>query len=445
MPDVNLEAPNPQPNLAAPAASASDKFHLELQKTVTVYGVTNRHLSNDGSSFEDGGLSVKNDNETHYYKQTVPVVGKEGDFKAAGSGKIEVIDKAEFDKETAASVQNSGNKLGIFIHGIRNAIGEPGQKAAEMSADSGETFVVEDWASTASIKAKSKLEDVSNLLTQQRVDYQSSTQSEDMINKSAEDLIDKFGANNVDIVGHSRGSYNEVRLLADLQAKGKDPVHSATFAHSDIDVGDFAHSMPDFYKGTQHIDVLYNPDDNALFWSAVETNGKAKLNDGCTVNDSQRLGTVGLGDQYLQNQAKDLAGPGYFLSMKDVTNDKDPNGHLMTSKKVADILTNPKIYDSKDNDLKDGPQYKQLDPSACKVSLTKPPVDASKKADTNQKLDETKEKLSELDPQQVQRDFVSNSPEVVASRTQRLASLKGEQWLPFDNIWAANTASVKQQ
>jgi hypothetical protein len=81
------------------------------------------------------------------------------------------------------------------------------------------------------------------------------------------------------------------------------------------------------------------------------------------ITDSQRLGSVGLTDQYFQNQAKGLAGPGYFLSMQDVTNDKDENGHMMTSKKAADILTTPDIYASKANELKDGPTYKAIDPA----------------------------------------------------------------------------------
>jgi hypothetical protein len=444
MPDVTSDAPNPPQNFAGLTASASEKFHIELQKMTTVYGVTNRHLSNDGKSFEDGGLEEKRDDQVHYYKETVPVVGKSGDFKATGAGKIEVIDKAQFDKETQAAVQANGNKLGIYIHGIRNAMGEPGEKAAEISADSGETFVVEDWASTASIKTDSWMGNLSNVLTQQRLDYQSSVESQGMINQSAEELADKFGANNIDIIGHSRGSYNEVRLLADMQVKGKAPVASAIFAHSDIDVGDFAHSLPDIDKATKHIDVLYSPEDSALGLSAMQKTGTADLIDGCTVKDSERLGKVGMRDQYLQNQASGLVGPGYFLSMQDIAKD-DPNGHALTSKRVAEILTNPKIYQSKENEIKDGPQFIALDPESCKVALTNPPAPPKQPEATDTKKTEHTHRPAPLDPEIVQRDFVSDSPEVAAARAQRLASLKGEGWLPFDNIWASNTPTTRQQ
>ncbi|MBS1989663.1 MAG: alpha/beta hydrolase [Cyanobacteria bacterium SZAS LIN-3] len=363
------------------------------QKTVTVYGITNRHLAADGQHFEDGELEARKDDVPHYYKEVVPVLGRGHDYRATGPGEIKVIDKTQFDRETGEAVKNSGGRLGIFIHGIRNAVGEPGQKAAELSVDSGETFIVEDWASTKEMPPQSRLKDLLNIAKQQSADYQSSAQSQEMINETAVDLIDRFGAKNIDLVAHSRGGINQARLLVHLQNKGQEPVHSATFAHSDVNAADFAHAMPHFYQATRHINLLYSGSDRALRVSAMQKYGLANLDDGCTISDNSCLGNVGGNHQMLQNEAHKLVGRGYFLSMPDVTDGQDANGHLMTSARVAELLTIPDIWDSSANEMKNGPVFKAIEPPAPTTKNPPPP----------------------LPQEQIKRDFVSASPEVKIS------------------------------
>jgi|GEM_PF-6881951 len=383
------------------------------QKLVTVFGVTNRHLAADGKTFEDGELEVKRDAQVHYYKEVVPVQGRAKDYKATGAGDITVIDKATFDAETRDAVDKRGGKLGIFIHGIRNAVGEPGQKAAELSAYSGETFVVEDWASTKEMPPQSRLQDLLNIASQQRADYQSSAQSQEMINGASVDLIEKFGAKNIDLVAHSRGSVNQARLLTHLQSRGGEPIHSATFAHSDVNAADFAHSLPHFYKATEHINVLYNVNDRALRVSAMQKSGQANLRDGCTIINSNCLGNVGGADQFLQNQSAELVGPGYLLSMADVSNDRDSYGHLMTSKKVAEVLTVPNIWATDANELKNGPQYKELDAAHSPVLLSNAQsTRIAEPAQTGEAWKHTRQEQRVLDETQIIRDFISASPEV---------------------------------
>lgn len=331
--------PHDQANKNATTNAASDSLHDELHKTIVTYGVSNRKLTGDGKTFEDGRWSAPIDTDTHYFKQTVELTGKNGDFHTTSTSKPEVISKDEFDKGVADEVRAAKGKLGIYTHGIRTAAGEAGQSAAELSADTGKPFVAEDWAST---KATGLL----SAAHQEKADDKASFQSQPMIDASVSELAQKYSASNIDMVAHSRGSMNQIRALANLQAKDLGSVHSATFAHSDVDLTDFDYALPSFKKAAEHINVVYNPNDNALRLAEIQRFGQvAVFGNQSGFEQSERLGRVGLspsdatGNYYTASKT-----PNYFSIAKDQQNDFV--GHAFAPNLVASMIAKPSDFKS---------------------------------------------------------------------------------------------------
>jgi hypothetical protein len=321
--------------------SKSDALHDELHQTIVTYGVTNRTVSANGRSLNDSRISPPIDNSVHYFKQAVAVSGYAGNFHADKSDAPVVISKAEFDQGIADQVKAANGRLGIFTHGIRNAAGDAGKNAAELAADTGEPFVTEDWASTKAIG-------LFWAAHQEKLDDRASFNSQPMIDASVEELAGKFGAGNIDMVAHSRGSMNQIRALADLQSKDGGVVRSATFAHSDVDVSDFEVALPSFQNAADHINVLYNPHDHALKLSEIQRFGQVALlgdNSQDAIEESARLGRQGLspglaaGNFYAASTV-----PNYFSIAKDKPS--DPTGHSFSPALVASMIGNPSKYTS---------------------------------------------------------------------------------------------------
>jgi esterase/lipase superfamily enzyme len=325
-----------------------DPWHEELNndaaakqtaaKPVVVYGITNRPVSSDGKSLVDGRFSAPISATPNYFKETVDVSGNPGSFTSGPNGDVEIINKQEFDQGVAAQVKAAGGKLGIFTHGIRTAAGEAGPTGAVLASETGEPFVIEDWAST---KATTLL-----AAHEEKEDDDTSFKSQSMINTSVEDLVKKYGAANIDMVAHSRGSMNQVRALADLQSKKLGSVNTATFAHSDVDVSDFELALPSFQNAAKHLNIIYNPQDNALRLSDIQRFGQvAKLDDaGGAIEESARLGQFGLTQGSGASSYEASKVPNYFSIAKDTKN--DPIGHAFAPSLVASMISAPAAYTS---------------------------------------------------------------------------------------------------
>jgi hypothetical protein len=342
-----------------PPQNQPDALHDELHQTIVTYGVSNRTLSKDGKSLNDSRISAPIDSSVHYFKQTVQVSGTAGNFNTDKTDAPEVITKAQFDQGIADQVKAANGRLGIYTHGIRNAVGDAGKSAAELAADTGEPFVTEDWAST-------KAFGLFWAAHQEKSDDQASFNSQPMIDASVEDLASKFGAQNIDMVAHSRGSMNQIRALADLQSMNAGAVHSATFAHSDVDVSDFELSLPSFQNAAQHVNVLYNPKDHALKLSEIQRFGQVATlgnNSQEGFEESERLGRSGLtaglpgSNSYMASKV-----PNYFSIAKDKRN--DITGHEFSPSLAASMIANPNQFNSFSTLMRPG----QLDTQKCSLS-----------------------------------------------------------------------------
>jgi hypothetical protein len=319
-----------------------DPWHQELNndaaKQMVVYGITNRPVAADGKSLEDGRYNPAISKTDSYFKETVDLSGKPGSFTSNSNSAPEVISKQEFDKGVDAQVRAAHGKLGIFTHGIRTASGEAGVTGALLAAETGEPFVIEDWAAT---KATTLL-----AAHEEKADDSASFQSQSMINSSVEDLVKKYGASNIDMVAHSRGSMNQIRALADLQSKKLGVVNTATFAHSDVDVSDFELALPSFQNAAKHLNIIYNPQDNALRLSEIQRFGQvAKLDDaGGAIEESARLGQFGLTEGAGPSSFLASKVPNYFSIAKDRKN--DPIGHAFAPSLVAAMIAKPSDFTS---------------------------------------------------------------------------------------------------
>jgi hypothetical protein len=342
-----------------PPQTTPDALHDELHQTIVTFGVSNRTVSKDGKSLNDSRISAPIDSSVHYFKQSVQVGGTAGNFHTEKSDAPLVITKAEFDQGIADQVKAANGRLGIYTHGIRNAAGDAGQNAAELAADTGEPFVTEDWASTKALG-------LFWAAHQEKSDDRASFNSQPMIDASVEDLARKFGAGNIDMVAHSRGSMNQIRALADLQSRGAGAVRSATFAHSDVDVSDFEVSLPSFQNAAQHVNVVYNNHDHALKLSEIQRFGQvARLGDNSqdAFEESARLGRLGLSagipgsDSYVASKV-----PNYFSIAKDKRN--DITGHEFAPSLVASMIADPSKYSSFSALMRPG----QLDTQKCSLS-----------------------------------------------------------------------------
>ena len=67
--------------------------------------------------------------------------------KYDGPAEIKLISQEEFDKtiEKQSTAGGTLPRVGVYVHGVVQNTDEVVQKAAEISADSNETIVVEDW------------------------------------------------------------------------------------------------------------------------------------------------------------------------------------------------------------------------------------------------------------------------------------------------------------
>jgi hypothetical protein len=317
-----------------------DPWHRELKSDASqakvMYGVTNRPVTADGKSLVDKKWAPAISPTVSYFREDVEIAGKPGSFTFQSNTKPEIISKDEFDKGVSDEVKASGGKLGIFIHGIRTASGEAGATGALLAGETGEPFVIEDWAST---KASTLI-----AAHQEKGDDDASFKSQGMIDANVDELVQKYGASNIDMVAHSRGSMNQIRALANIQANKLGAVHSATFAHSDVDVSDFQLALPSFENAAKRLDIIYNPEDTALRLSELQRFGQvAKLDDaGGAIEESARLGRVGLTpgvgiDSYVASPV-----PNYFTISKDTIN--DTIGHAFAPSLVASMISSPQNY-----------------------------------------------------------------------------------------------------
>lgn len=321
------------------SSGTTDALHDELHKTIVAYGVSNRKLTSDGKSFDDSRLSAPIDTAPHYFKQDVEVKGTKGNFHTVKAGDPQIITKPQFDQGVASEVKAAGGKLGIYTHGIRTAAGESAPTAAELAADTGEPFVIEDWAATKS--------SIFLAAHQEKLDDRASFLSQDMIDTSVKELAQKFGAKNIDMVAHSRGSMNQIRALADLQNSKAGTVNSATFAHSDVDISDFELSLPSFQGAAKHVNVLYNNSDKALKLSEVRRFGQiAIVGDSSQggFEQSARLGRLGLSPGDSTNSYVASKIPNYFSIAKESA--LDCLGHAFAPSTVASMIHNSGQYES---------------------------------------------------------------------------------------------------
>lgn len=314
---------------------------------VTVYGVSNRPLDEKGHFTEFSG-AVGTTQPVRYFKQTV-AIGKNGaEHLASGGTWTEIISQSEFNKAVDAAVKSHGGKLGIYTHGIRNAPEEAGKKAAELAFDMHRTFVVEDWASTTPDAASKHWyqipRDLAKNVNQENTDYQSSYDSQKMISNSVVGLVRRYGGDNVDLVAHSRGSMNQVRTLASLQSAGL-RVNSATFGHSDIDANDFAVSLLATSRAASHMNILYNPKDEALAASTTQKNAEsAQLSSGYSIYVAQRLGATGINNPIVNYFANRAGAPENYFSQVVDSSAHDPIGHEITASVASSIILHPDAY-----------------------------------------------------------------------------------------------------
>lgn len=326
-----------------PEDSSQPKADSDNQlTTISVYGVTNRPLAEDRHSFlslEEKGILPR----LNFYREDVVLDKDLPQDRAEKSAKstITVLTEEEFHEGIQNSITQHNGRLGVFIPGIRNAPGEAAVSAAQMEAKSGEAFVVEDWCSSKNELSSSIFHTVS-------ADYESSYESQPMINTSLKDLANRYGDSNLDLVAHSRGSINLTRALAELQRDTNYTVRSATFTHSDIDTNDFIRALPRFQQAAGHISIISSGTDLALKLStlrrrieaATETQGgNDLLPDGSKLQIGQTLGVVGLADARLDRATGQYVNSGTYFTWQQETG-AGPLHHTPEYGNIATAINN---------------------------------------------------------------------------------------------------------
>lgn len=307
-----------------PASADTTKAEDSNLSMVSVYGITNRRLSQESISPPTNSEKVSTNPAVYFYRQDV-ILNKNQDqatTEATSKSKVTLLSEAEFHSGLQESMKAHNGRLGVFIPGVRNLPGEAALSAAQIQNLSGEAFVVEDWVTTAK-------EPGLNFRIFQEIDkdYQSSYDSQPMINASLKDLANRYGDNNLDLVAHSRGSVNLTRALATLQRETNHSVRSATFSHSDIDVNDFSHALPQFYGAARHMTIISSGQDRALKISTMRrkleagilsgsTDGAMILPDGAIMKAGYSLGVVGMTDDRLMKVAQKLSPYKDYFSWK---------------------------------------------------------------------------------------------------------------------------------
>lgn len=318
-------------------ACASKHMVNEVAQTVAAFGVTNRKLSADGRSFLSLDDSTTPDNQVHYYRQDAVLSACDGvRLTPNHNSKITVLTKQEFDDQLSAAVKAGNGQLAIYVPGMLNGPGEAAHDAATMSKVTGETFVVEDWAS--SDKSRSGWFGL-NMFHQWDQDNHSSYLSQVMINDSVMDLVTKYGGNNIDLVSHSRGALNVSRALQALQAVGGEPVRSATFTHPEMERDDFADAFPFMHSAAQHMNILTDKSDDAAWIASL----RRSYRDGdidlpqAKIHTGTNLGTVGVDDK-LEAVASLYVPKDYFSNIREIGD--GPYRHTPNLASLAGALAN---------------------------------------------------------------------------------------------------------
>jgi hypothetical protein len=113
----------------------------------TVYGVTNRTLD------AQGRFTDKVDKEIHYFEQKIWFQDRADKdtirtTTASHAFAPRFVTEEVLMRDVDMARRKNNQRVGVYVHGIRNAPDDAELKAAEMSAYSGQPFVVADWAST---------------------------------------------------------------------------------------------------------------------------------------------------------------------------------------------------------------------------------------------------------------------------------------------------------
>lgn len=245
---------------ALSAESNQGSERLRDAVSVEVFGYTNRVPAPDGKSFLSLTESGHVDDQTHYYKQHVNVDPDEKSLSSKSGGTVEMLSADQFRTELSQAVADKGGDLGIYVPGIRNLPGEAAYNAAQLSAASGEPFLVADWASSK----RSEADGIVDMALEARADSAASLKSQPMVDAGALEWVKRLGGEHVDLLAHSRGSTMLTNTLAEIQRQGLGPVRSATFSHGDKPVEKFTDMFPSIYKAASHMNFLVDPQDRAL-------------------------------------------------------------------------------------------------------------------------------------------------------------------------------------
>lgn len=306
------------------------------EKYVTVYGVTNRPLDANGNP-----TGQSSTDRVQYYVAKVPVHRRDNDYLAFNNrAQIKMVSQEEFDNALEKQTTVSGilPRVGIYVHGVLQNTDEVIHKAAEISANSNETIVIEDWDTGRQRQehTESKLKQL--ILLGKNTSEETRAKCEPLIDNSINHLTRKFGAQNVDLIAHSHGS---TFLLDYLSRKQQSGFRSVTFAHPDFPESRLIEQLQDITNCARTYNIMYDPEDRLL-------------------NVLKRVSAppVGLGRPELQTELqkrahgnRPLLPPGlspvdnnrpYYIRMvKDVEKNGisgDPMGHDFSSQRAGDLL-----------------------------------------------------------------------------------------------------------
>ncbi len=304
---------------------------ISSQSVVTVYGYTNRHESKDhtrllASNEPGGGIG-----ETQFYKQTFRV-NRQGAVEEdiSRDGDIQFLNKEQLERELPESVSNGNGRLGIFVPGIRNAPGAAASDAAELASRSGETFLVADWQSSK----PSENDTVFDIAKQTVRDYQSAAKSQPMIDSMTIELMQKMGADNIDLVAHSRGSTLTCNTLSVIEQLGLSPLRSVTFTHGDKPLTEFSNQLPRLIKAAKHMNFLVDKLDEALQISSFYRFLTSPVIDshGHLFPSQETVGTFSTPEQL----AADFAPRNYFTVRQEIG--KGMFGHSPNMTNIKSVL-----------------------------------------------------------------------------------------------------------
>lgn len=343
------------------AEDAGKRLHQEYQdeKLVTVYGVTDRNLDKNGNPILDknGNYVPAENGHVQYYVARVPVRGSGQHFEKEGAPiEMHMISQEEFDKdvEKQSTAGGTAPKLGIYTHGALQNVDDVAQKAAEISADSNETIVIEDW-DTGRERQTSKdtqMPGTWEAIKTFKANYSQETtdKSDRMITESVNHLSERFGSENIDLIAHSHGS---TYMLDYLSGEKRYTYRSVTFSHPDFPGDRFVDELPNVLPKAHNFNIAYDPQDHML-----------KLLEVCNITNSVFNPfkwsldiPAGLGDSDFQNNLHRKyhsyqptfkrgyspvpSSEPYFQTYQDTERDgssRDQNRHDIHSDRTAEFL-----------------------------------------------------------------------------------------------------------